>query len=235
MDYLIAEIVICLVLAFVLGAVIGWLLKGAGSKRREAELEQEIASLKSTSVGAADAAAVSVAPVAESVATASTIATAATSTAAATAADAVTASGAGVSVEATSYEVEEVEGIGPGYGRRLREIGVDTTTALLERCQSPEDMAAIAEHCGVEHFAVQKWAYMADLLRIPGVRGPYSELLVFAGIDTVQDLATRKASTLAGELTHLNAQEQRTEDVPTVAALEDWIAAAAQLPVKLAE
>ncbi|MFK7916280.1 MAG: DUF4332 domain-containing protein [Pseudomonadales bacterium] len=235
MDYLIAEIVVCLVLAFVLGCVIGWLLKGSGGKRRVAALEQEIADLKAAAKQNSEPVPAPAAAVAadSDVAVAGGAATAASAVAASVAAPAPAEQPA--VVQATSYEVEEVEGISPGYGRRLREIGIDSTVALLDKCQTPEDLAAIAEHCGVEHFAVQKWAYMADLLRIPGVRGPYSELLVFAGVDTVQDLAARKASTLAGELSALNAREERIEEAPSAATLTDWIAAAAQLPVKLAE
>lgn len=224
MDYLIAEIVVCLVLAFALGALIGWLLKRGGSDGTAA-LETEIAALKTQ---LEDLQRETTSAAAESI----PIAVSASVADAAVAAEALSDAGA-AALQAASYEVEEIEGIGPGYGRRLREIGLDTTAALLDRCQTPEDMATIAEHCGIEHFVVQKWAFMADLLRIPGVRGQYSELLVYSGVDTVQDLATRKPAVLANELATLNAKEHRTEDVPNAQTLTEWIAAAGSLPAKL--
>lgn len=233
MGYLITEIAICLLLAFLLGCVIGWLLKRVGCQREHARLRDELDQARSELTQArtvTEAAGASAAVPLAGAAAPAAVSQAAPAESSAAADQAVAEPQV---PEVASYEVEEIEGIGPGYGKRLRGMGLDTTAALLDQCATVDGMAAIAEHVGVEQFAVQKWACMADLLRIPGVRGQYAELMAFSGVDTVQDLAARNPGTLADELATVNAKEHRTEDVPDKDTLSQWIAIAASLPLKL--
>ena len=51
----------------------------------------------------------------------------------------------------------------------------------------------VAEHVGIEDFVVHKWASMCDLMRLSGVEGQFSELMVYAGINSVHDLSQQSA------------------------------------------
>ena len=89
--------------------------------------------------------------------------------------------------EQTSYNVEEVEGIGKSYSKKLHDIGISTTDQLLNQCCNMNGCITVAEHVGIEDFVVSKWASMSDLMRISGLEGQLSELMVYAGIDSVQN------------------------------------------------
>ena len=68
--------------------------------------------------------------------------------------------------EQTSYEIEEVEGIGKNYGKKLRDIGLTTTQQLLDKCCTMDGRIEVANHIGIEDFVIHKWASMSDLMRV---------------------------------------------------------------------
>jgi predicted flap endonuclease-1-like 5' DNA nuclease len=70
----------------------------------------------------------------------------------------------------------------------------------------------------------------ADLMRIKGVGSEYADLLEAAGMDTVAELAQRKAANLAATLTDVNEAKDLVRRVPTEAQVADWIAEAKTLP-----
>ena len=74
---------------------------------------------------------------------------------------------------------------------------------------------------------------MADLFRIKGVASEYAELLVCAGVDTVNELKTRNAENLAAKLGDVNLEKKLTRKVPTRSTVEDWINQAGGLPAKI--
>jgi hypothetical protein len=216
MGYLIGEIIVCLLIAFVLGLIIGWLLKRAGCAREVAELEAALAALRARPDTADSLAAPLAAPDA--------LAAAATATAA--------IGGTGdvdTADSAASCAIEQIEGIGPGYGKRLRGLSIDSTASLLQRCQDADGVAAVAEQVGIEQFVVAKWVCMADLLRVPGIDGQQAELLAWAGVDSAQDLSQRKPEILARALVSTNAQENRTVEAPEPATVAGWVEAAGSL------
>jgi len=132
----------------------------------------------------------------------------------------------------TNIPVEEIEGIGPGYGRRLREIGASTTSELLTKCSSAAGRAEVVEYVGVEDLAVRRWTSAADFFRIPGMTGDAAEILEASGIRTIQGLAGQSASELADRLASVN-EEQRLvvrEALPSQAAVASWIQIATGLP-----
>ena len=119
----------------------------------------------------------------------------------------------------SSYEVEEVEGIGKSYGKKLRDIGISTTEQLLNQCCNMNGRVTVAEHVGIEDFVVRKWASMCDLMRLSGVEGQLSELMVYAGIDSVQDLAQQNESALYNKLSAANQGQNRVKSLPNESSL----------------
>ncbi len=89
-----------------------------------------------------------------------------------------------------------IEGIGEAYEARLEEAGVKSIEVLLETCATKKGRSDIAEKTGITEKLILKWANNADLARIKGIGGEYAELLEAAGVDTVPELATRKADNL---------------------------------------
>ncbi|HHS83628.1 MAG TPA: DUF4332 domain-containing protein [Gammaproteobacteria bacterium] len=128
------------------------------------------------------------------------------------------------------YPVEEVEGIGKGFGKKLRALGIETTEDLLQRCCTKDGWEGVADNIGLkERYVVRKWASMADLMRIPGIMGQFAELLEFSGVESVQDLAGREPSQLLVKLKDVNEREHRVKEVPELDVVNSWILSAKSL------
>ena len=127
--------------------------------------------------------------------------------------------------------IEEIEGIGPGYGKRLREMGLGTTLQFLHKCSTAAGRAEVVQTAGLEELAVRRWTSAADFFRIPGMTGDSAEILEASGIQTVQGLAAQAAGELADRLVSVN-EEQRLvvrEELPSADTIQGWISAAASL------
>ncbi len=227
MNYLITEIIVYLAIAFLLGCVVGWLLKRIGSVRAQAAQREEMARLQkllsaNQGQGAADSEGSEVTAADNDEQGLGAVAQATESVAVA----AVVGDPADLE---SSYEIEEIEGVGSGYGQRLRDIQVESTLDLLNRCQDPAQVAEIAEAVGIEQFVVQKWIAMADLLRVPGVRGQSAKLLAYSGVDSVAALAAKKPATLAKALAATHEKDAPTASAPSETTVAAWIDAANRL------
>ena len=73
---------------------------------------------------------------------------------------------------------------------------------------------ALAEKTGLSGDSILTWVNHADLFRINGVAGEFSELLEASGVNSVPELAQRVAANLHGRMTEVNAQKSLTRRVP---------------------
>ena len=85
-----------------------------------------------------------------------------------------------------AYKIEEVEGIGPSYGAKLKEAGIDDTDDFLKLCCDAKGRKEAAEKTGISEKMLLTWANMADLMRVNGVGKQYAEILHAAGVDTIR-------------------------------------------------
>jgi predicted flap endonuclease-1-like 5' DNA nuclease len=123
----------------------------------------------------------------------------------------------------SSYPIAKIEGIGPVFKEKLAAVGITTTRGLLDRARDPKARAALAEESGIEAARILKWANMADLMRVKGIGEEFSELLEAAGVDTVKELKTRKAETLAAKIAEVNATRKLVRAVPSQKLVARWI------------
>jgi predicted RecB family nuclease len=126
--------------------------------------------------------------------------------------------------------IEDIEGIGPTQANKLREAGIRTVEALLERGATPKGRQEIEQATGISGTHVLRWVNHADLFRIKGVAAEMSELLEVAGVDTVAELARRNPQNLHAALVAANEQKKRVRQVPTEAQVTRWIEEAKTLP-----
>ena len=132
-----------------------------------------------------------------------------------------------------NLKIEDVEGIGPSYGDKLRGCGVTDTDSLLDKGCSKAGRRELAEAAGISEALVLKWVNMADLFRIQGVGAEYAELLECAGVDTVKELRTRNAANLAQKCAEVNDEKKLTRRVPSESTVTEWIEQAKQLEPKV--
>lgn len=128
-----------------------------------------------------------------------------------------------------AYKIEEIEGIGGAYARKLEAAGVKTTEDLLDKAASKKGRAALAEETGISEKLILKWANHADLFRIKGVAGQFAELLEAAGVDTVKELRHCVAANLHERLVEVNDAKNLCNRLPAVSEIERMIEQAKEI------
>ena len=127
------------------------------------------------------------------------------------------------------YKIEEIEGIGPAYAKKLAAAGITTTEGLLKLCCDAKGRKTTAETTSVSEAQLLKWVNMADLMRISGIGSEYSELLEASGVDTVKELRNRKPGNLAAKMAEVNAAKKLTRAVPSEKTVTGWVEQAKSL------
>ena len=125
--------------------------------------------------------------------------------------------------------IKEIEGIGEVFGGKLTEAGVASLETLLTQGATPSGRESLAKTIGVESSRVLEWVNRADLMRVKGVGSEYSDLLEFAGVDTVPELAQRNASNLHEAIAKVIAEKGLVRRPPSAADIESWINHAKEL------
>ncbi|MBP7933326.1 MAG: DUF4332 domain-containing protein [Phycisphaerae bacterium] len=127
-------------------------------------------------------------------------------------------------------KVTDIEGIGPAYQASLAKAGLQTVEALLEKGATRKGRADLAKASGISETLILKWVNHADLFRIHGVAGQYAELLEAAGVDTVAELARRKADNLHAAMVKVNGEKKLVRALPEASQVTKWIQEAKALP-----
>jgi predicted flap endonuclease-1-like 5' DNA nuclease len=127
-------------------------------------------------------------------------------------------------------KINDVEGIGPVIGEKLKNAGVADTDSLLNQAKTPALRKALAAKAGLTEKQLLRFANMVDLYRISGVGSEYADLLEAAGVDTVPELARRRADNLTAAMAELNATKKLVRRVPTEAEVTKWVEQAKALP-----
>jgi predicted flap endonuclease-1-like 5' DNA nuclease len=126
--------------------------------------------------------------------------------------------------------LEEIEGIGPVYAKTLAELGLLTTDDLLQAGAEAKGREALVEATGISKKLILRWVNQADLFRIKGVGEQYADLLEAAGVDTIPELAQRRADNLAKKMVEVNGQKNLVRRTPAESQVAAWIEQAKSLP-----
>lgn len=126
--------------------------------------------------------------------------------------------------------IDSIAGMGVRQATTLRKARIRTTEALLKRGATRTGRRRIAADTGLTEELILKWVNRADLMRVKGIGGEYSDLLEASGVDTVRELKTRKPANLHARMVKLNDQKHLVRRLPTDAMVESWISSAAKLP-----
>lgn len=130
----------------------------------------------------------------------------------------------------TMTHINEIEGIGPSHAEKLESHGIKTVEDLLKAGATPSGREELIKKTGISHHLILKWVDEADLFRVKGIGRQYTEILRAAGVDSVKELAQRRADHLHEKLTAINLEKKHVHALPSVDAIERWIEEAKALP-----
>ena len=126
-----------------------------------------------------------------------------------------------------SYDIQEIEGIGPAYGRKLRSMGVDSTLDLIELFKkNSHRIDRAAQDMRVKPEAIRAWISMADLMRLPGINSQCAELLQTIGISSAIELSITNAHSIHNEMLKFNQKYPVCPEVPSAETITTWILSA---------
>jgi predicted flap endonuclease-1-like 5' DNA nuclease len=126
--------------------------------------------------------------------------------------------------------LEFIEGIGPVFAAKLKDIGVNNVLDLLRSGATRKGRADLAEKSGIAGKQILEWVNHADLYRVKGVGSEYADLLEAAGVDTVPELAQRNPGKLLEKMLATNEEKRLVRRPPHASEVEDWVGQAKGLP-----
>ncbi len=138
-----------------------------------------------------------------------------------------------ISTSKALMDIEEIQGIGSTYGKKLKDQGIMTTDGLLSSGSTPTTRKQLAEKTEISEKLILEWVNIADLLRINGVGQDYSDLLKEAGVNTVVELGRRNANNLHEKLIEINEKKLLVKKMPSINQVSEWIEQAKNLPRKV--
>ena len=129
-----------------------------------------------------------------------------------------------------STQLNDLRGITDETADKLKDLKIKDSDQLLEATKMPLQRKSLAEQLGIPQQEVLRLANSADLSRINGVGGAFSDLLEKAGVDTVKELAMRRADNLHSKIIEINDKESLVKQVPSTTQVETWVTEAKALP-----
>jgi predicted flap endonuclease-1-like 5' DNA nuclease len=126
--------------------------------------------------------------------------------------------------------IEEIEGIGPEFGKKLTGVGVGSIESLLDKGGRRISREKLAQDTGISEKLILEWVNRADLMRINGVGSEFSDLLEAAGVDSCLELSHRVPANLHRKLQEVNDARQLVRRLPTEHEVDRWVASAKSMP-----
>jgi predicted flap endonuclease-1-like 5' DNA nuclease len=106
---------------------------------------------------------------------------------------------------------------------KLRAAGVRSVNALLQAGATPKGRKELVQKTGIGDERILDWVNRADLMRITGIGEEYSDLLEWAGVDTVPELAKRNPDNLHKRMLEVNEEKRLVRRPPTRDMVARWV------------
>lgn len=126
--------------------------------------------------------------------------------------------------------VNELRGIKEEITNKLKDLKISDSDQLLAVSKTPAQRKKLAGEIGLDTQELLRLPNSAYLSRVKGIGGAFSDLLEKAGVDTVKELAIRRADNLHIKITEINDKEALVKNAPSASQVETWIAEAKSLP-----
>jgi len=129
--------------------------------------------------------------------------------------------------------LSELDGLGPSFAIKMKNVGIRTTEKLLETAKSLKGRQMLAVKTDIDQEQLLRVANLIDRMRIKGVGQEYAELLEAAGVVTIKELRYRNPARLAKAMVKANGSRKLVRVLPSEQTVGRWIDHAKKLPVKI--
>lgn len=120
-------------------------------------------------------------------------------------------------------ELKNLKGMNDNIAAKLAEKDIKNCAQLLDAVRTPAQRKALAADVGITPRDILELGNRADLSRVSGVAGVYSDLLEQAGVDTAMELAQRRPDNLHAKIIATNDEAGLTKQPPTAAKVAAWV------------
>jgi predicted flap endonuclease-1-like 5' DNA nuclease len=125
--------------------------------------------------------------------------------------------------------MSDLKGLQPEVKTKLESEGIRNTTQFLEHTRTHQQRAELAHKVGTTLVAIKELANRADLMRLRGVGGDFSNMLEEAGVNSCRELQHRVPEKLYKTLEAIHADKKIGHRVPTLFQTTEWITEAKTL------
>lgn len=122
--------------------------------------------------------------------------------------------------------IEEIDGIGEAFRKRLNRSSLYTVGELLQAASRARTKVELATMLGVDRVKLGDWLAQAELLTIREIDGRTARVLVGLGITSLEQLARQSPEKLTSDFNALAAKRQLKGLSVTSAHVQIWIATA---------
>lgn len=133
-------------------------------------------------------------------------------------------------IERRPFPIRKFRGLDPGVVNKLEAVGIKHVKQVLAAGATEENRQALAARADVPEDAILEVVKLADLARIPGIKGIRARLYHDAGVDTLKKLAEWEPEHLRKMLVDFVAKSGFDGIAPLPAEISYSIAWAKQLP-----
>ena len=125
--------------------------------------------------------------------------------------------------------MNDIKGLQPEVKTKLESEGIRNTTQCLEHTRTHQQRTELAHKVGTTPVAIKELANRADLMRVHGVGGDYSNMLEEVGVNSCRELQHRVPEKLHIALEAIHTDKKIGYRVPTLVQTTQWITEAKAL------
>ena len=125
--------------------------------------------------------------------------------------------------------ISDLKGLQPEVKTKLEFEGIRNTQQFLERTRTPQQRTELAHRVGTTPGALKELANRADLMRLAGVGGDFSNMLEEVGVNSCKELQHRVPEKLYASLEAIHTDKKIGHRVPALAQVTEWIIEAKKL------
>jgi tetratricopeptide (TPR) repeat protein len=116
-----------------------------------------------------------------------------------------------------------LEIVGETHAKQLKQQGIISRDDLVSKAATPAIRQELAERTGISPDLLQRWALLADMMRVVGTDIPQANLMVTADVDSLKLLKESNPDELAMLLHQVNQSRSLVKQTPEVETVRKWV------------